>query len=73
MENLNYRENQSDYNKEPVFFCKHCLSLKIRYVSWLKDSNYCDECGSTETEQASIEEWQELYKKKYGHNFLESY
>lgn len=73
MENSSHRESQPDYNQEPVFFCKNCLSLKIRYVVGLEDSDYCDECGSTEIEQASIEEWQEMYKKKYGHNFLETY
>jgi hypothetical protein len=39
----------------------------------IEDSDYCDECGSTEIEQASIEDWQEMYKNKYGHYFLESY
>ena len=73
MDNSRHKEKQTDYNQEPVFFCKNCLSLKIRNVVGLENSDYCDECGSTEIGQASIEDWQEMYKSKYGHYFLESY
>ena len=73
MYNSSHKEKQPDYNQEPVFFCKNCLSLKIRNGVGLEDSDYCDECGSTEIGQASIEDWQEMYKSKYGHYFLESY
>ena len=73
MDNSKHKEEQPNYNQEPVFFCKNCLSLKIRNVVGIEDSDYCDECGSTEIEQASIEDWQEMYKSKYGHYFLESY
>ena len=36
-----------EYNDEPVFYCKHCLSLKIRDAG-LPDLLYCDECGSAD-------------------------
>lgn len=39
----------------------------------MEDSDYCDECGSTNIEQCSIQEWEKLYKERYGHNFLENY
>ena len=39
----------------------------------MADSDYCDECGSTNIEQCSIQEWEKLYKERYGHNFLENY
>lgn len=61
---------QSDYNDEPVFYCKHCLSLKIRDAG-LPELLYCDECGSADIETASIEEWEKMYKERHGFKFLE--
>lgn len=63
---------ENEYNQEPVFFCKKCLSLKIRDVEYLEDSEYCDECGSTEVAQASIEEWDKLYSARYGHHYIDN-
>lgn len=37
----------------------------------MEDSDYCDECGCTAIEQAPVEEWEELYKKKYGMKYLD--
>ena len=39
----------------------------------MQDSDYCDECGSTDIEQCSIEEWEKKYIKMYGHPYLEEY
>lgn len=75
MSNLLTRTEQSakeDYNKIPVHYCTNCLSLKIRRVAGLNDAVYCDDCGGTDTKETSIEEWEELYKKKYGFTFLEN-
>ena len=60
----------NDYNDEPVFYCKDCLSLKIKTVVEGLDLDYCDECGGTDIEQTHIEEWKKLYKKRYGFDFL---
>ena len=74
MDNLSIKQLQNDiYNKEPVFYCKSCLSLKIRFIQSIQDSDYCDECGSTDIEQCSVKEWEEKYKKRYGHSYLEEY
>ena len=74
MDNLSIRQLQNDiYNKEPVFYCKSCLSLKVRFIQSMQDSDYCDECGSTDIEQCSIEEWQKKYIKMYGNVYLEEY
>lgn len=64
MEGLNIDRNDihSEYNEEPVFYCKNCLSLSIRHVHNINDSEYCDKCGSTNIETTSIKEWEELYK-----------
>lgn len=55
------------YNKEPVIYCKKCLSLKI--MSLNDNIDYCDECGCTDTDSTDIETWRELYRKKYGKTF----
>lgn len=62
---------KEEYNNIPVHYCKGCLSLKVMGVAGLEDTCYCDECGDTNIEQASIEEWQELYKSKYGFYYIE--
>jgi len=64
---------KEEYNTEPVFYCRRCLSLKVRDVKHLDNSEYCDECGSTDVEQTSIENWDAMYVKKYGHHYLEKY
>lgn len=75
MNNLNINKNssQNNYNLEPVFYCKHCLSLRVRHIQGLNDSEYCDSCGSTNIEETSIEDWENMYKNKFGHNYLEEY
>ena len=56
-----------DYNSVPVYFCKNCLSLKIRVLG--EYSEYCDECGSTNIETTDIESWRKMYRDKYGRDF----
>lgn len=64
---------KEEYNNEPVFYCKQCLSLKIRDVEHIDSSEYCDDCGSTNIDTASIEDWEVMYKERYGHHFLDKY
>lgn len=59
-----------DYDEIPVYYCKECLSLKIMRVAGLKDACYCDDCGSTNIDETSIEEWDSLYKRKHGFSQL---
>lgn len=61
---------KDEYNNEPVFYCVKCLSLKIRDIPYMSDSDYCDDCGSTNIQQTHIDQWEEMYEKKYGHKFL---
>lgn len=65
--------SKEEHNSEPVFYCRKCLSLKIRDVEHINESEYCDECGSTDIAQTNIEDWENLYKTRYGHSFLETY
>lgn len=70
---IDKNSSQTSYNLEPVFYCKHCLSLRVRHIQSLKESEYCDSCGSTNVGQTDIENWENMYKNKFGHNYLEEY
>jgi hypothetical protein len=58
--------SKKEYNDIPVYYCQHCLSLNIRGIEGNEDYNYCEVCGSTDIESSHIEEWDTLYKNKYG-------
>lgn len=61
---------QEEYNNIPVYYCKHCLSLKIMDAG-LPDLLYCDDCSSAEVLSTHIQDWEDKYKQKYGFKFLE--
>lgn len=63
--NLDAKE---EYNKEPVYYCRKCLSLKIKALDSFID--FCDECGGTDIAITDIYTWQEMYKSKYNKDFL---
>ena len=68
MEELKESYTIEEYNDEPVYYCEHCLSLKIKIVGGY---DFCDECGSTKITTAHIEDWEKLYEQRNGHKFLE--
>lgn len=68
MQNL---RKQDDYNDEPVFYCKHCLSLLIINDSQLPGLEYCKDCGSTNIESTHVLKWEEMYKQRYGFKLLD--
>ena len=53
----------SNYNDEPVHYCKYCLSLDNPEM--LDGTEYCKYCGSTEFEDSYIEEWEKQFEQKY--------
>lgn len=59
---------QEEYNKIPVVYCKNCLSLKVMSLS--VDMDFCDECGSTEMGQCTIDDWESKYELKYNKSFI---
>lgn len=61
---------KEEYNNIPVHYCRNCMSLRTMNVAGMQEACYCDECGSTDILEASIEEWDTLYKEKYGFNYL---
>lgn len=64
----NLKEDSINYNDEPVYFCKKCLSLKVMVLG--EQFEYCDECGNTDIGTSHIDEWKELYHNKYGENYI---
>lgn len=63
-------KESKEYNDEPVFYCKNCLSLGIKTVASGLDLDYCKDCGSTDIEQTHIEDWRKSYRDRYGFDFL---
>lgn len=75
---------QEDYNNVPVTYCKTCLSLHIKDVTFPRSDSdepiatkkpealvgYCVPCGNTDLEKVQLSEWEELYVEKYGEKFL---
>lgn len=74
MQNISIRDPsrspKEEFDKEPVYYCKQCLSLKILTIPDLEDCNFCDECNSTNIEQINIHDWEKLYEHRYGHKFI---
>lgn len=61
-----------DFNDEPVYYCTHCLSLRIESVNLgIKDILYCGKCKDTDIGQTDFDTWDKMYVDKYGHHFME--
>lgn len=69
MQNTYLEKNitEDEYNAEPVYYCPHCMSLKIKSLDQFVD--YCVECGCTDIETTDIFTWREMYKKRFGKYF----
>lgn len=59
-----------NYNDEPVTYCARCYSLKIAYENSI-GMDCCGECGCTDTRTASFNTWEELFKRRYGHKYVQ--
>lgn len=57
------------YDSEPVRYCSRCYSLKIRYEEAL-GIECCADCGCSDILETSIENWEEKYRQRYGHQFV---
>jgi hypothetical protein len=67
---MGYKNKKESYDDEPVFYCKRCLSLKIKPIPLFNNQDYCEDCGSADIGKCNIEEWLKLYKDKYGHPYV---
>jgi RNase P subunit RPR2 len=79
IKDLNMITKKQDYNNVPVTYCKTCLKLHVKDVTFQKDGarnlekavvTYCVDCGNTDLEEAHISEWEDMYEEKYGERFL---
>lgn len=75
---LHKKHQIEEYNSIPVWYCTDCLSLRVRRVYSSEDyddeeCNYCDYCSSTNIESCSYAEWEQMYKERYGHKYLDEY
>ncbi len=68
----------TENNREPVHYCKLCLSLSIRTIEFEKGSNgedrdldYCNCCKGSDIGKASIGAWEMMYEEKHGEKFLD--
>jgi len=66
-------DKRKEYNKEPVYYCARCLSLRILGVEGMEGLDYCDECNSTEIKETTIDEWNKMYENKHHHSYLDNY
>jgi hypothetical protein len=56
--------------EDPVFYCQHCLNLKIIQAEKTNQS-YCGTCGNLDILLTDISDWENLYLKRYGRKYLE--
>lgn len=59
---------KEQYNDIPVYYCKHCLSLKIRQV--YNSIDYCDQCSNTDVGETDIHTWEKMYENMYGEPYV---
>lgn len=59
-----------DYDDEPVQYCTRCYSLKIRHEEQT-DTDFCMNCGCTETATATIDKWEKMFEERYGRKYVE--
>jgi hypothetical protein len=62
--------DKDQFDDEPVYYCKRCLSLKIREMA-IVQKDYCVDCNSADIGVTTIDEWNKMYEKKYGHPFVQ--
>lgn len=58
---------ENKYNAEPVYFCTHCLSLRVKNC---EEQDFCDNCSSTDIDKTNIRVWEQIYYKRYGKKYL---
>lgn len=63
-------KKKQEVEEEPITYCKRCYSIKVRFEDSI-GMDCCGDCGCTDFGTASFEEWEGLYKGRYGHKYME--
>lgn len=58
---------ENNYDEIPVYYCKECLSLGVVSECGME---YCKDCGSTDIGTSKIDEWEQMYERRYGHKLV---
>jgi hypothetical protein len=58
-----------EIEKDPVYYCKSCLSLGI-IASHGDHDSYCKDCGGAVIGKTNITFWVDSYRLKYGKDHL---
>lgn len=64
METQPENKSNEEYNNIPVWYCKHCGSLRILALDSIEEG-LCDVCGSLQVGKASIDAWIDLQLTRY--------
>lgn len=72
---------KADYNNVPVSYCKTCLSIALKVITFEgqkdlstgkeREVTYCIPCGNTDIESTHVTEWEDFYLSKYGKKFID--
>lgn len=63
------QNNIQEDDEDSVVYCTKCYSLKIKYEEAI-GMDCCGDCGCTDFKTASFNDWEKLYKARYGHKFV---
>jgi len=64
------RMTTEDYDQESVRYCPRCYSLRIGCIEGIDNSDYCMECGCSETAETDIVTWEKLYRQRYKRDYV---
>jgi hypothetical protein len=64
------KKRPKSYDDDPVYYCTRCLSLKIKPIPDIKGENYCCDCGTTLVSKTTIDKWKEMYRNRYGKDYI---
>ncbi len=56
--------------EDPISYCRKCYSIKIKYEDSI-GMDCCGDCGCTDFATSSFKDWEDIYKGRYGHRFME--
>jgi hypothetical protein len=74
MEDQIIKNEEIDYNEEPVHYCSHCLYLGNPSIAPFNYNNkpleFCPYCGSTDFNDSHIFDWEKKFEEKYGIKYL---